>query len=39
MKVGAAFEDDVAVGSIITEEQVERVEGFVDRAKDDGAEV
>ena len=39
IKVGGAFEDDVAVGSVISKEQLERVEGFVDRAKDAGAEV
>jgi len=39
IKVGGAFEPDVAVGSMISKEQLERVEGFVDRAKDSGAEV
>ncbi len=39
IKVGGPFEDDVAVGSMISKEQQERVEGFVDRAKDAGAEV
>ena len=39
LKVGTAFEDDVAVGSMISEEQVQRVEGFVERAKGEGAEV
>ena len=39
LKVGTAFEDDVAVGSIISEEQLQRVEGFLSRAKDDGAEI
>ena len=39
IKVGGAFEPDVAVGSMISKEQLERVEGFVDRAKDSGAEI
>ena len=39
LKVGTAFEDDVAVGSIISQEQLQRVEGFLSRAKDDGAEI
>jgi 1-pyrroline dehydrogenase len=39
IKVGGAFEPDVAVGSMISREQLERVEGFVERAKEGGAEV
>ena len=39
IKVGGPFEDDVAVGSVISKEQQDRVIGFVDRAKDAGAEV
>jgi betaine-aldehyde dehydrogenase len=39
IKVGGPFEDDVAVGSVISKEQQDRVVGFVDRAKDAGAEV
>ncbi len=39
IKVGGPFEDDVAVGSVISKEQQERVIGFVDRAKDAGADV
>jgi betaine-aldehyde dehydrogenase len=39
IKVGGPFEQDVAVGSVISKEQQERVIGFVDRAKDAGAEV
>jgi 1-pyrroline dehydrogenase len=39
IKVGTAFEEDVAVGSMISQEQLERVEGFLSRAKDDGAEI
>jgi 1-pyrroline dehydrogenase len=39
IKVGGAFEPDVAVGSMISKEQLERVEGFVERAQVAGAEV
>jgi 1-pyrroline dehydrogenase len=39
IKVGGAFEEDVAVGALISKEQQERVEGFLDRAKSAGAEV
>ena len=39
IKVGGAFEDDVAVGSLISKEQMERVDGFLERAKDGGAEI
>jgi 1-pyrroline dehydrogenase len=39
IKVGGAFEADVAVGSLISKEQQERVEGFLDRAKTAGADV
>jgi 1-pyrroline dehydrogenase len=39
IKVGGAFEADVAVGSVISKEQLERVEGFVERAQESGAEV
>jgi betaine-aldehyde dehydrogenase len=39
IKVGGPFEDDVTVGSVISKEQQDRVIGFVDRAKDAGAEV
>jgi betaine-aldehyde dehydrogenase len=39
IKVGGPFEADVTVGSVISKEQQERVIGFVDRAKDAGAEV
>ena len=39
IKVGGPFEDDIAVGSVISKEQQDRVIGFVDRAKDAGAEV
>jgi len=39
IKVGGAFEPDVAVGSMISKEQLERVEGFVERAQEAGAEV
>ena len=39
IKVGGAFEPDVAVGSLISKEQVERVEGFLERASAGGAEI
>jgi betaine-aldehyde dehydrogenase len=39
IKVGGPFEDDVAVGSVISKEQQDRVIGFVDRAREAGAEV
>src|SRR5580765_1490990 len=39
IKVGGAFEQDVAIGSVISKEQLERVEGFVERAQEAGAEV
>jgi 1-pyrroline dehydrogenase len=39
IKVGTAFEEDVAVGSMISQEQLQRVEGFLTRAKDEGAEI
>src|SRR4249919_3013868 len=39
IKVGGAFEEDVAIGSVISKEQLERVEGFVERAQEAGAEV
>jgi 1-pyrroline dehydrogenase len=39
INVGGPFEPDVAVGSVISKEQQDRVIGFVDRAKAAGAEV
>ncbi len=39
IKVGGAFEADVSVGSVISKEQLERVEGFVSRAAEAGAEI
>ncbi|MEX1262621.1 MAG: gamma-aminobutyraldehyde dehydrogenase [Actinomycetota bacterium] len=39
IKVGGPFETDVSVGSVISKEQQDRVIGFVDRAKEAGAEV
>jgi betaine-aldehyde dehydrogenase len=39
IKVGGPFEDDVSVGSVISKEQQDRVIGFVDRAKEAGAEI
>jgi betaine-aldehyde dehydrogenase len=39
INVGGPFEADVAVGSVVSKEQQERVIGFVDRAKEAGAEI
>ena len=39
IKVGGPFEDEVSVGSVISKEQQDRVIGFVDRAKEAGAEI
>jgi len=39
IKVGGPFEADVTVGSVISKDQQDRVIGFVDRARDAGAEV
>ncbi|MEA2581023.1 MAG: betaine-aldehyde dehydrogenase [Actinomycetota bacterium] len=39
INVGGPFEEDVAVGSVVSKEQQDRVIGFVDRAKDAGADV
>jgi betaine-aldehyde dehydrogenase len=39
INVGGPFEEDVAVGSVVSKEQQDRVIGFVDRAKEAGAEV
>jgi 1-pyrroline dehydrogenase len=39
MKVGDPFSEDTEMGSLVSEEQLERVTGFVDRAKKEGAEV
>ncbi len=37
--MGDPFDDATEVGSVISREQLERVEGFVDRAKEAGADV
>jgi 1-pyrroline dehydrogenase len=39
LKVGDPLADDTEMGPLVSEEQLERVSGFVDRAKKDGAEV
>jgi 1-pyrroline dehydrogenase len=39
IKMGDPLQDDTEVGSVVSKEQLERVEGFVDRAKEAGAEV
>ncbi len=39
IKMGDPFADDTEVGSVVSKEQLERVEGFVERAREAGAEV
>jgi betaine-aldehyde dehydrogenase len=39
IKMGDPFADDTEVGSVVSKEQLERVEGFVERAQVAGAEV
>jgi betaine-aldehyde dehydrogenase len=39
MKVGDIFAEDTEMGSVVSGEQLDRVTGFVDRARDDGAEI
>jgi 1-pyrroline dehydrogenase len=39
IKLGDPFSDDTEMGSVVSKEQLERVTGFVDRARDAGAEV
>jgi betaine-aldehyde dehydrogenase len=39
MKVGDGFAEDTEMGSVVSKEQLERVTGFVDRARDSGAEI
>jgi 1-pyrroline dehydrogenase len=39
VKVGSPLEDGVEMGPMVAKEQLERVEGFVDRARDRGAKV
>jgi 1-pyrroline dehydrogenase len=39
IKMGDPFDDATEVGSVISKEQLERVEGFVERAQESGAEV
>ncbi len=39
INMGDPFDEDTEVGSVISKEQLERVEGFVDRAKEAGAEI
>src|SRR5438105_5530293 len=39
MKVGGPFDDGTEMGSVVSKEQLERVSGFVDRARKEGAEV
>src|SRR5438477_1756997 len=39
LKVGDPFADDTEMGPLVSDEQLERVTGFVARAKKDGAEI
>ena len=39
MRVGDLFDEDTEMGSLVSAEQLERVTGFVDRARDGGAKV
>jgi acyl-CoA reductase-like NAD-dependent aldehyde dehydrogenase len=39
MKVGGPFDEDADMGSLVSAEQLERVIGFVDRARDSGAKI
>jgi 1-pyrroline dehydrogenase len=39
LKVGDPLADDTEMGPLVSEEQLERVSGFVDRARKEGAEV
>jgi betaine-aldehyde dehydrogenase len=39
MKVGDPFGEDTEMGSVVSKEQLERVTGFVDRARSSGADI
>ena len=39
LKVGDPLADDTEMGPLVSEEQLERVSGFVDRARKDGSEI
>jgi betaine-aldehyde dehydrogenase len=39
IQMGDPFNEDTEVGSVISKEQLDRVEGFVDRAKEAGADI
>jgi acyl-CoA reductase-like NAD-dependent aldehyde dehydrogenase len=39
MRVGDLFSEDTEMGSVVSKEQLERVAGFVDRARESGAEI
>jgi betaine-aldehyde dehydrogenase len=39
MKVGDIFDDEAAMGSVVSATQLERISGFVERAKDYGATI
>jgi betaine-aldehyde dehydrogenase len=39
MKVGDIFDDEAAMGSVVSPAQLERIRGFVDRARESGATI
>ena len=39
MKVGDIFDDEAAMGSVVSDVQLERIRGFVDRAREGGATI
>jgi betaine-aldehyde dehydrogenase len=39
MRVGQPFDEDAEMGSVVSKEQLERVTGFVDRARQGGAKI
>ncbi len=39
MKVGDIFDDEAAMGSVVSDAQLERIRGFVDRAREAGATI
>jgi len=39
MKVGPALDDETAMGPVVSEEQLERVTGYIDIGKSEGAEI
>jgi acyl-CoA reductase-like NAD-dependent aldehyde dehydrogenase len=39
MKVGDIFDDEAAMGSVVSDVQLDRIRGFVDRAREGGATI